>query len=255
MKRCILTFLSLILVVLSLNIWSSAASLSDGVYEVPVTLMHKEDEKESFGNKYIAQTALLKSEGGKKTVTILLTTDMQGIEFFYYTNGSLEGDIAKSKSVSNITVAGETYKQGFEIPVMKSGDIGLKFSVPVMPMSPSARLRIDYDSAKLIEAYDTETTVHTTEIQTDENVSTEYETEVTENELITNEESTKPVNEETTIEDVTEIIDTEETTAEISELTENKNEKDMSPVIYAIILILLVAVVVITGKKIKEKLK
>lgn len=254
MKKIVSVIITFVLL-MSLSVCALAVDLDDGLYEVPVTLMHKEDEKESFGNKYVAQVGLLQVRNGEMTITILLTTNMDGIEFSYYTNGALDGETKEGKSVNGVTVAGTKYEQGFEIPVMKSGDIGLKFSVPVMPMSPSARLRIDYDSAKLIEAYDTETTVHTTEVQTDENVSTEHETEVTENKLITNEESTEPVNEETTIENVTEITDTEETTAEISEQTENKNEKDMSPVIYAIILILLVAVVVITGKKIKEKLK
>lgn len=219
MKKCILTFLSLMLVVLSLNIWSSAANLSDGVYEVPIALMHKEDEKESFGNKYIAQTALLKSEGGKKTVTILLTTDMQGIEFFYYTNGSLEGDVAKSKSVNNITVAGKTYKQGFEIPVMSDGDIGLQFSVPVMPMTPSARLRIDYKNAVLIST--NETTVVP---------ETEQTTQIT-----TSESTTKiPVTDETTTEVSTTVMDTNTTTAHegtVTQITETVDEENetMSP--------------------------
>ncbi|MBQ8766856.1 MAG: NEAT domain-containing protein [Clostridia bacterium] len=217
MKRCILTFLSLVLVVLSLTVWSSAANLSDGVYEVPVTLMHKEDEKESFGNKYIAQTALLKSEGNKKTVTILLTTDMQGIEFFYYTNGSLQGDVAKSKAVSNITVAGKTYEQGFEIPVMAEGDIGLQFSVPVMPMSPSARLRIDYKNAFLISANET-TDVPETE-QTTQVTTIEHTTEHTTLTSETNETTTEV---STTVTDS--VKDYEETAAQITETVDEENE-------------------------------
>lgn len=157
MKKIISVLFALILAALPLSICASAVVLSDGTYEVPVVLMHKEDEKESFGNKYVAQTAMLEVTGDKKTITILLTTDMKGIEFSYYTNGSLEGSVTKGRSVSNITVAGKIYKQGFEIPVMSDGDIGLQFSVPVMPMSPSARLRVDYGEAVLISS--TETTV------------------------------------------------------------------------------------------------
>lgn len=165
MKK-VLSIVIALFILMSVSICASAADLSDGTYEVSVVLMHKEDEKESFGNKYVAQTALLKVEGDKKTVTILLTTDMKGIEFSYYTNGSLEGDVAKGEPVSDVEVAGETYKQGFEIPVMTDGDIGLQFSVPVMPMSPSARLRIDYDKAVLVSAAET-TTVPTTQAATE----------------------------------------------------------------------------------------
>ncbi|MBQ7294740.1 MAG: NEAT domain-containing protein [Clostridia bacterium] len=151
-------FLSVIItlfMLMSLPLCAAATDLSDGTYEVPVVLMHKEDDKESFGNKYVAQTALLEIEKGKRTVTILLTTDMKGIEFSYYINGSLEGDVAKGQPVSDVKIAGETYKQGFEIPVMADGDIGLQFSVPVMPMSPSARLRIDYSKAVKISEGET----------------------------------------------------------------------------------------------------
>ncbi len=166
MRKIASLLIALALLVLPFSLWASAVDLFDGTYEVPVVLMHKEDEKESFGNKYVAQTALLKVEGDKKTVTILLTTDMKGIEFSYYTNGSLEGDVSKGTSVSNVEVAGKTYKQGFEIPVMSDGDIGLQFSVPVMPMSPSARLRIDYDKVVLVSAAET-TTVPTTQAATE----------------------------------------------------------------------------------------
>lgn len=164
MKKIISVLFILILAVLPLSICAGAADLTDGTYEVPVVLMHKEDDKESFGNKYVAQIALLEIKNGKKTVTILLTTDMKGIEFSYYTNGSLEGDVAKGQPVSDVKVAGETYKQGFEIPVMADGDIGLQFSVPIMPMSPSARLRIDYSNA--VKIFEAETTVPDTQITT-----------------------------------------------------------------------------------------
>lgn len=165
MKK-VLSIVIALFILMSVSICASAAEFSDGTYEVPVVLMHKEDEKESFGNKYVAQTALLEVKSGKKTITIPLTTDMKGIEFSYYTNGSLSGNVAKGEPVSNVKVAGETYKQGFEIPVMADGDIGLQFSVPVMPMSPSARLRIDYGNAVLITSDETTTEVETTEATT-----------------------------------------------------------------------------------------
>lgn len=156
MKKIASLILSLTLMLSMFCLCVHGENLKDGTYEVNVTLMHKQDEKESFGNKYVAQKALLKVSSGEKTIVLPLTTDMKSISFSYYLDGSLEGDVAECTPVSEITVGAETYEQGFEIPVMKDGDIGLKFSVPVMPMSPSARLRIDYASAKLISADESE---------------------------------------------------------------------------------------------------
>lgn len=237
MKKIILVLFILILAVFPLSICASASDLTDGTYEVPVVLMHKEDEKESFGNKYVAQTALLKVEGDKKTVTILLTTDMKGIEFSYYTNGSLEGSVAKGKSVSNITVAGKTYKQGFEIPVMADGDIGLQFSVPVMPMSPSARLRIDYGKAVLISA--TETTV-TPQVETTIQIpTTEVLTQAPEatNEGETTTEVTTPVvTPPTTVQ--------EETTIYVNKTPANETNEEKNEAISSIFLALFSSVII-----------
>lgn len=160
MKK-LLSILAVLVLIYTNSIFSLGANLKDGTYKVPVTLIHKEEEKESFGGKFISSTALLKVENGKTTVTILLTTSMNNITFYYYNDGSLEGDTTEAKPVSDITVKGETYKQGFEIPVLSSGDIGLKFSVPVMPMSPSARLRIDYSKAVAVSKDSTEPTLKT----------------------------------------------------------------------------------------------
>ena len=191
MKKIVTLFIAL-LIFMSLSLCAFAVDLADGTYEVPVVLMHKEEEKESFGNKYVAQTALLEVENGEMTITILLTTDMNGIEFSYYINGSLSGDVVKGTPVSNVTVAGEIYEQGFEIPVMADGDIGLQFSVPVMPMSPSARLRIDYSKAIKLSAPDT-TVVSETEAVV---VTTEPVTQVAETTTeayISTETTTTPV--------------------------------------------------------------
>lgn len=219
MRKIASLLIALLLFVLPFSLWVSAANLSDGTYEVPVVLMHKEDEKESFGNKYVSQTALLKLEGDKKTVTILLTTDMKGIEFSYYTNGSLEGDVSKCTSVSNVEVAGETYKQGFEIPVMADGDIGLQFSVPVMPMSPSARLRIDYDKAVLISAAEA-TTVPTTQVATETTAPT---TQVS----ATNQVETTEITAVPTTQPVTAYT---ETTVYITETAKESTEKEKSEI-------------------------
>ena len=247
MKKLALLFISLIML-LSLSICTSAVDVQDGLYEVPVILMHKEDEKESFGNKYVAQVGLLEIKDGKRTITIFLTTDMDGIEFSYYTNGSLSGDVADCSSVSNVTVAGDTYKQGFEIPVMKSGDLGLKFSVPVMPMSPSARLRIDYDSARLIELYDAEAEIQITEVNTDEFTTQDEIADITE-EAPNEEISTETKKEEATAESTTESEIFEETTTETNEEQEKSGDNRESPVIYALVLVAVVVTVLMLGKK------
>lgn len=186
MKKIAFVMSVAILLAMSFCFGVGAMDSSDATYEVPVILMHKQDEKESFGNKYIAQKGLLEVKQGKKTITIFLTTQMKGIEFFYYVNGTLDGEVEQGKAVSNVTVGGETYDSGFEIPIVADGDVCLQFSVPVMPMSPSARLRIDYDNAVLIssmeqqsnssitEAATVQTTVQTTTVtitQTTENVT------------------------------------------------------------------------------------
>lgn len=255
MKK-VLSIVIALFILMSVSICASAAEFSDGTYEVPVVLMHKEDEKESFGNKYVAQTALLEIENGKKSITILLTTDMKGIEFSYYTNGSLEGDVAKGKPVSDVEVAGETYKQGFEIPVMADGDIGLQFSVPVMPMSPSARLRIDYSKAVMISeaettAPDTQaTTIPTTEATTV--LVTESTTVIADTTIAT----TQPTLAETTAPVVQSTY--EETTASVKETVKEEADSNGIPS-FVFILLFIVATVgltlLLTYDDSKEKMK
>lgn len=152
MKKIILTFLSLILISNLFLIGAYASNFEDGIYEVPIILIHSEKEKESFGNKFLLPTGVLKVENRTKTMTIILSSKMSGIEFSYYVNGLLDSDVQLANATGGVTVQGESYDQGFEIPIMADGDVRLKFSVPVMPMSPSARLRIDYESAKQISA-------------------------------------------------------------------------------------------------------
>lgn len=248
MKKIVSVFIAFIMLV-SLSLCAYATDLDDGTYEVPVVLMHKEDEKESFGNKYVAQTALLKVENGQKTVTILLTTDMKGIEFSYYTNGSLSGDVAECTPVSNITVAGEAYNQGFEIPVNTDGDIGLQFSVPVMPMSPSARLRIDYSKAVQISAQSTtETTVTETTVTSAELTTWAPVTTAT-TEVITTTEQT--------IVTVTQAVVTyEETTVFVPETAQTENEeKDISPFVFIVLFVAATTglAVLVTDESKKEK--
>lgn len=194
MKKILTTLLCLCLILSMVCLYAYGEDLADGTYEVNVTLMHKKDEKESTGNKYIAQKALLKVSGDEKTITLLLDTDMSGIAFSYYLDGSIEGDAAEGTPVTNVSVDGKTYDKGFEIPIVKDGDIGLKFSVPVMPMSPSARLRIDYSSAVLVqgdETANTENTTTTPAVPKEDTTTAEVTPEVTSEATIENTTTTQ----------------------------------------------------------------
>lgn len=254
MKNFLSVIFSIVLLV-SVSLCASATNLSDGVYEVPITLMHKEDEKESFGNKYVAQTALLEVKSGKKTITIPLTTDMKGIEFSYYTNGSLSGDVAKGEPVSDVKVAGETYKQGFKIPVMADGDIGLQFSVPVMPMSPSARLRIDYGKSVLISASDTTKATQPQQI-------TENTTEIS-SAQVSQPESTQTITQSSETQVTTEFLtqtesSSEETTAYANQTTTQEEDNGTPPYIFVVVFAVAVVVLGIAFVlifKAKEKTK
>lgn len=242
MKKVVSVLIAIIVFLCNFAVLAYAEDLSDGLYEVPVTLVHKSEEKESFGNKYIANVALVKVENGSKTITVLLTTNMKGIEFSYFTNGSLDGNVEKGVPVSNVTVSGKTYSQGFEIPVMADGEIGLKFSVPVMPMSPSARLRINYDEAvKVVE----ETTVYetTTQPTTVKETTTKATTTLIET---TAQQTTVPETYLTT-EEYTEISETNLSVGVMESVTENIElpSKHTPYLLYGIIAVVLIAVIVI----------
>lgn len=256
MKKIAAIIIAFVMLML-LSVCAFATDIGDGIYEVPIVLMHKEDEKESFGNKYVAQTALLEVKSGKKTITIPLTTDMKGIEFSYYTNGSLSGNVAKGEPVSNVKVAGETYKQGFEIPVMADGDIGLKFSVPVMPMSPSARLRIDY--SKAVKISEAETTTPDTQVTTTI-PTTEATTVLVAESTTVIADTTIATTQQTLAETTAPVVQStyEETTASVKETVKEEADSNTMPSV-VFILIFIVATVgltlLLTYDDSKEKMK
>ncbi len=152
----------ILLAVLMLNagIFAFAAvPTADGIYSVPVTLYHSEKDKESMGNKYIVQTALITVRDGRKTITVV-ADGVDGLTFSYYTNGTVEGETAEAKKESNIEIDGKTYNEGFSFPLVTDNQyVGVKFKAPIMPMSPSARLKIDYSGIKALSVEESETTV------------------------------------------------------------------------------------------------
>ena len=154
MKK-ILAFLTVISVLIGLMALSAfaAAPTKDGVYEVPIQLKHAEKDTESMGNSYIVHTALLEIENGAKYITIVSDSTVMNLEFSYYTDGSVSGNTQAAEKVESVEIGGKTYSVGYRFPVKGTGQLlGVKFKASIMPISPSARVYIDYDNSVLISA-------------------------------------------------------------------------------------------------------
>lgn len=131
----------------------------DGVYEVPIEMWHAEKERTSMGDSYIVHTALLTVDGNKKTLTIAPAKTSSDMQFWYYTDGSVKGDTKEVSQSSAVEIDGEKYDVAFEFPIKSDNEfVGVKFAASAMPLSPSARIKIDYDSAKIIRDVKKETT-------------------------------------------------------------------------------------------------
>lgn len=131
----------------------------DGVYEVPIEMWHAEKERTSMGDSYIVHTALLTVDGNKKTLTIAPAKTSSDMQFWYYTDGSVKGDTKEVSQSSAVEIDGEKYDVAFEFPIKSDNEfVGVKFAASAMPLSPSARIKIDYDSAKKIRDVKKETT-------------------------------------------------------------------------------------------------
>lgn len=131
----------------------------DGVYEVPIEMWHAEKERTSMGDSYIVHTALLTIDGDEKTLTIAPAETTSDMQFWYYKDGSVEGDTVEVEQKNNVEIDGTEYKTAFEFPIKSDNEfVGVKFAASAMPLSPSARIKIDYDSAKKIRDVKKETT-------------------------------------------------------------------------------------------------
>ena len=135
----------------------------DGVYEVPIEMWHAEKERTSMGDSYIVHTALLTVDGDEKTLTIAPAETTSDMQFWYYTDGSVKGDTKEVSQSSAVEIDGEKYDVAFEFPIKSDNEfVGVKFAASAMPLSPSARIKIDYDSAKKIGNVVKETTTKET---------------------------------------------------------------------------------------------
>lgn len=131
----------------------------DGVYEVPIEMWHAEKERTSMGDSYIVQTALLTVDSDEKTLTIAPAETTSDMQFWYYKDGSVDGDTVEVKQKNNVEIDGTEYEAAFEFPIKSDNEfVGVKFAASAMPLSPSARIKIDYDSAKRIGDVKKETT-------------------------------------------------------------------------------------------------
>ncbi len=131
----------------------------DGVYEVPIEMWHAEKERTSMGDSYIVHTALLTVDGDEKKLTIAPAKTTSDMKFWYYKDGSVKGDTIEVKQKNNVEIGGTEYETAFEFPIKSDNEfIGVKFAASAMPLSPSARIKIDYGSAKKIRDVKKETT-------------------------------------------------------------------------------------------------
>lgn len=131
----------------------------DGVYEVPIEMWHAEKERTSMGDSYIVHTALLTVDGDEKTLTIAPAETTSDMQFWYYKDGSVDGDTVEVEQKNNVEIDGTEYEAAFEFPIKSDNEfVGVKFAASAMPLSPSARIKIDYDSAKKIKDVKKETT-------------------------------------------------------------------------------------------------
>lgn len=149
----------------------------DGVYEVPIEMWHAEKERTSMGDSYIVHTALLTVDGNEKTLTIAPAETSSDMQFWYYTDGSVKGDTKEVSQSSAVEIDGKKYDVAFEFPIKSDNEfVGVKFAASAMPLSPSARIKIDYGSAKKVGNVVKETTTkETTTVATIEQSTTEQE--------------------------------------------------------------------------------
>lgn len=172
MKRVISVLIAICILSVSWALCVGAISLENGKkYEVPITLIHAEKDKTSMGDKYIYNTALIEVEGKTKYLTMVTDSNVKNLNFWYYNDGSVSGDTTDAQIVNNIEIDGKTFSVGYRFPLC--GDeqlVGVKFSASIMPMTPSARVKIDYDNAKeiasVVQSTESATTQQTTQTAT-----------------------------------------------------------------------------------------
>ena len=179
---------AVMLVFSSMNAFAMGPS-KDGVYEVSMEMRHAEKDKTSMGNGYIVHTALLTVDGKDKALTVAPAQTTSDMQFWYYKDGSVSGDTVEVEQKGEVEIDGEKYETAFEFPIESDNEyVGVKFAASAMPLSPSARIKIDYDSAKKVGDIEKETT--TKETTTKETTTESTTQEVSETTTAVSEEET-----------------------------------------------------------------
>lgn len=177
MKK-IFAMLTVIYALFGLTALSAFASepSANGIYEVSIQLRHAEKDSESMGNSYILHTSLLEIKDESKYITMVSDSKVMNLEFSYYTDGSVSGNTKAAEKIEHVKIGGKTYSTGYRFPLMGTGQlVGVKFKSSIMPISPSARVYIDYNSSVLISSCE-ETTV-SVPTQNQNNTTTSKSTE------------------------------------------------------------------------------
>lgn len=178
---------------------------------------------------------------------------MDGLTFSYYTNGTVEGETAEAKKESNIEIDGKTYNEGFSFPLVTDNQyVGVKFKAPIMPMSPSARLKIDYSGIKALSVEESETTV-TEESETQPEIGTSKQNEdITVMETISGE--AEPESESQVEKTVTQSSSASENKVEESTLpAQDETDEKSFPIVPVIAEIAIAAAAVTAALIIKKK--
>lgn len=251
----------------------AAQTLEPGVYEVDVKMYHAEKDKLSMGNIYLTHTALLKVGKNQKTLTIATAELVSNMQFWYYKDGTTEGEMVEVQPEKNVEIAGTTYPLAFEFPIKGDNEyVGVKFAAPIMPISPSARIKIDYGSAKKVTestaATTAATTVTTTAPSTAAPVATEsttaqttvpttVSTTVSSTEITTQATtSTAASTESTTLTISSTAVSSSASEISVSVLTDDsatESKIKVAPIVISVVVVLVVAALLVVAFKLKKK--
>lgn len=252
----------------------AAQTLEPGVYEVDVKMYHAEKDKLSMGNIYLTHTALLKVGKNKKTLTIATAELVSNMQFWYYKDGTTEGETIEVEPEKNVTIAGTTYPLAFEFPINGNNEyVGVKFAAPIMPLSPSARIKIDYSSAKKVTENNVSTTAATTAPSTTapstaapiaaESTAAQTTAPATTSTTVSTTESTTqattttaPSTESTTLPTSAATVSSLESEISVSVLTDDNASKStikIAPIVISVVVVLVVAVLLAVAFKLKKK--
>ena len=247
-----------VIICAALPAFAASAPTQDGVYEVSVKMYHAQKDKTSMGDKYLVHTALLTVKNGGKTLTIATPESVSGMQFWYYKNGGVEGETVEVKPAGSVKIAGTTYQSAFEFPIVGNGEfVGVKFAAPVMPMSPSARIHIDYAGAKKVADIGSVTAPNAvTPAKPTESAEGEASVDTTASALAETDSAGETVTGESISENEASTV-SESVAESVSETTSNnggskKTAAIIGSVFAAVVIVALVVATVIKRKAIKE---